>query len=193
MGILSFFKGKKEETTQHRFDDDDRKLSADMRKFNSEMKRQQAQLEMEAQKLEFERRKLQMQLDMERIKAEIDDLVGVDDDTPDSTGNSADTMLQTLLMSVMMKQQGVNIPTSAPPVNTPQDTLQNPQSNSNQVQKLSLSDDELKEIWNRDVPDKYKKLSKTLSDTAIMAFIKQNLPAYDDDTHARALKIARGN
>lgn len=183
MGIFNIF--RKKDITQHRWDDEDRKLSADIRAANAEMKRKKQELEIQKQELLYEKERLKTQLEMEKIKAELEELTG-DYEGPEETGNNPDTMLQTLLMSVLMKN---NNPTPMASASTNHPV----QDNSNQPKPLSLSDEQLKEMWEKDVPAKYKALSKTVSDTTLKVYIDQNLPGYDEDTRARALKIARQN
>lgn len=152
------------------FSDEDRARSAEMRRLNHEREKQRIQREMEMQDLRAERERL-------RLEAEIDRLMPEEDDEL-----NPDTLLLQLFASKFNPTQGA-VPvgaseTLAPPIQTATGTV-------------SLSDEQLRSMYQSMVPPHFKKIAKKMPDDALAGYIRNYLKTADDDTIRRAVNIVR--
>jgi hypothetical protein len=170
MGLLDWFKGKKEETEYkpHLFTDEERGLSAEKRKLKN-------QLDMELMRLGAERDKITMQRDIEQARQDLENLQS-DGIEEEGSSSMEDTLLATLLGKVLQGNKG-NTDTVIPvqPV---------------QVEQVSLPNEQLAEIWKK-LPNHVKAMAKRMDDTQLASTIKGQIPNIDQDTLQRAIILVR--
>jgi hypothetical protein len=160
MGLFS--KWFKDPRANHSFDEKDRELSAARRRMNIEIENLRKEQEMERLRKEHELHMIEMQ-------AQIDDLVGLDDEYAGGQMSPEDALAMKLIDKIGEKKTE-----AAPPAST-----------------RSYTDDEIANIWSN-VPSAHKILVPQCTDEQIKEYVtKQLLPQADADTLQRCVRLAR--
>jgi len=162
---MSWFSSIFRKKQPYRFTDEEREISADIRRQKAEISKMKLERENLIHKMEMERKMLE-------LKAEITELKGIDGDD-EQPQDDFRSLIQMLAMMGGNQQQ-------------PQ------QFQQQQPQKISLTDEQLKKIW-EDLPAAAKSFSKRSSDETIKSLILSNMPNIDDDSMQRAISLVRAN
>lgn len=176
MGILNWFKGKKEQN--YAFSEEDRETSVELRKEQAELR-----------KLRNEVKVLSLRQEVEEKRAELEDLrdeLMPEEEDEEEQGNALgmlsgnpDQLFMSLLQNVLSKQP------TAP---------QQPQQyvSANVTKDIStdteLTDTEIKDII-KSIPNKQLSLFKTLSRDIQIKLIKSKMPGVSEKTILRALDL----
>jgi len=176
MALFDIF--KKEKKKQYVFDDEDRKVSAEIRERKKQHELAKLDDEYSLNKLRIEKQKLELQMDIDKIKAEYEEDEEIPDISENSTENELIKMVAPLIIQNMNKQQSPIQNNSSVPDNR---ALPN---------KISISDTELFAIWER-TPQQVKQYAKTISDETLKEHLAKQLPNADGDTLQRAILIVR--
>ena len=175
MGIFDWFK-RKDKRANHTFNDGDREVSVEIRQKKKELELLKLERENELSKLKMFKAKLELENEIEELQEAMAD--NTDDMQPETDGT---TELIKLFAPLLLK----NINPSASVLDVPIQSF-----SPLQEQKLSLSDEQLKEIWNR-TPEMAKNYAKKAPDDTISKLILSQMPNIDADTLARALKLIK--
>jgi hypothetical protein len=157
MGIIDLFKRKYprfRNENSHTLTDEDRETSAEVRRTKAEIKKVREQLELEKAQFELERQRFELK----EMKDELMSMYrGVED-----IGDSPDSLLQTALMTLLMKNQSQsNGTTQTQPVQEEQKTSSVP----------LLTKEQIKDLWEK-LPKQAKKYLKNCSDEELKNLIK---------------------
>jgi len=160
---------------RHSFDDDDREYSKSKR----DLRMKYDLMDLEQAQAEHNLRMKQIELDLQKV---------AQDGEPKDGGLFGGGGMDQMLMLLMMKAMGGNVPTMAPATSA-QAPIQ-PQVQQVQASSLELSDEQLREYW--DSLNVFKKrAAKKMNDEQIAVLLKNQMPGIGDDTIVRALKIVR--
>jgi len=162
---MSWFSSIFRKKQPYRFTDEEREISADIRRQKAEISRMKLERENLVHKMEMDKKMLE-------LKTEIAELKGIDEDD-EQPQDDFGSLIQMLNMMGGNQQQ-------------PQ------QFQQQQPQKISLTDEQLKKIW-EDLPAAAKSFSKKSSDETIKTMIVSNMPHIDEDSIHRALALVRAN
>lgn len=168
MGFFDWFKRK--DHPGHILDDEDRKIGVETRQLRSRVKQEKDKLELERAKLEHELEMMRMRADLEALQ---DELYG-DEDEEEPAGGSNEALLASILMPMLTKQQ-------APP----QQQITPPAPS-----KRHYSDAEIHTLLEM-IPRSMRKIAKKLPDDALIARARQHAPDADDETIEKAISIVR--
>jgi len=171
---MSLFFWKKREPG-HSFNQEDRELSAEIRKGKAEIMKQKQQLELELMRLKVQKEKEELLLQIAQTKDAMSEFMEEEEPlNPDSS------MQDTLMLTLLGKFLGNN--------STPPQTLPQPQEAP--IQKIHLSDEQLKEIYEK-VPRSARKIAKSFSEEQLQTYIRSYIPTIDQESLERAVIIVK--
>lgn len=136
-----------------------------------------AQLDLQKARLEF---------DLKKIRAEMEDYFGEDDEEDEPAGDPADMMMATLLQGIMKGKQPPVSPQTPP---QPQEIMV-----THVAQEASLDDEQIKQRIDQFIQQYGKKKVLHFAkqpDETLMPILKTQIPGYDEDTYRRALDMLK--
>lgn len=181
MGILDLFRQK--QSNRHVLTQEDRDKAVEVNQARFELQRARIENEKAILQLEKEKRELQIRRDMAKLRADIAEYEGDDFEEGEEAGG-VDGMFQNLLMGAILKGQ------SPDTVGGGFLTSPSPPTLIAQPPTVSLSDDQLRDIW-EGLPKMARKAAKKLSDDQIAALIRNKVGNVDAETVSRAVSIVR--
>jgi len=169
MSILSLFKKKNK---YYNITDEDRQKSIEIRKIKKEQNNLLFDMEILKKKADIQK----VQLEINKIKAEIFDEEEEYEEL-EQKDNSSELMLMSLITNLFQKGN-----TNAQP-----QQIESPPKVS-----VSLPDSELKTVL-KSIPKLQQKILKAMSDENLNALLIDKFPIYDDDTRSRAIKLLKAS
>ena len=164
MSLFDIFRKKKPVPTE-----EERNLGGAVTAEKLRLRKERLQLEHEIEMLRLEETKA-------RIEARLDDLYGFAEDAAEDP----DSLIKSLLMNAITKGQSANT----------QNPLTMQQSPPPSQAELTLSEDQMQEIWNK-IPPAQKPLIKLANDDQIKNYLRAHYPSMDSNTVERAIIFVR--
>jgi hypothetical protein len=174
MGLFDIFK-RKDNRYNHVLTEEDRQKALDTRAANKDLKEREQELKLAELELRSKLRQEELKLRLEDVKQQLCDFTEEEDE--EESPNNADSMLMTLLTSILNKQQ-------------PQTVQPTPNGEVNSTSEVSLSDEQLTELISN-VPKKFLKIGKKMEEGTLKTLISQQLPNVTPDTLERAAKMVK--
>jgi len=174
MGFMQFFK-KKDARANHLFDEQDRQLSAERKRLNTELENMRKAHAMQEERARHE-------LEMMKIRSEIDELAEELEPEDEIEGASPETAMVMGLVNRLFTpgSQATTLTSVVPP------PVVSPSGGA------SIPDDVLKAHWER-APPNIKALAPRCTDEQVKEFIRAQMPGCDADTQERGLIIIRSS
>jgi len=182
--ISEFLSGSSHKTN-YTFNDNDRDKAVAARKAINETRELEERLKREEIQLEHLAKKEELLTRIDEAKVRREELFAPDEED-EPQDNSEDSMLMSLLSTVIMKQQ---TPTSAPSSNTPSSGMP-PNANPSQGAEVSYSDEQIKEHIAQ-IPKAQLKLAKKIPDMELRRRIKIEVPDADADSVERIFRLIK--
>jgi len=151
---------------------EDSELGVKVRLAKADLTQRKLELEMQQTELDYQRKRLMAELDMERMRQELDDLrAEYEEEAPEGAGPE-DTMLTTLLTAILSGRQQQGQQTLTPP------------APASHAPKSEITDEEIQQFWNAQ-NGLVQKAILGMTDAQIQAEITHRMPNLSTDSMAR--------